>query len=64
MLGHRDLATTARIYAHLTPEGREEVAERMQEVLTDGAAWPTVVKRHELPAASSNLNLEKVPGGE
>src|SRR3979409_1872934 len=36
-LGHRDLATTARIYAHLTPEGREEVAERMHEVLTDGA---------------------------
>jgi integrase len=68
MLGHRDLATTARIYAHLTPEGREEVAERMQEVLTDGAAWPTVVKTvvksHELPAAGAILNLEKVPGGE
>jgi hypothetical protein len=28
MLGHRDITTTFRIYSHLTPEGREDVAER------------------------------------
>src|SRR5258708_9141677 len=33
MLGHRDITTTFRIYSHLTPEGREDVAERMEQVL-------------------------------
>jgi site-specific recombinase XerD len=32
MLGHRDITTTFRIYSHLTPEGREDVAERMEQV--------------------------------
>jgi hypothetical protein len=33
MLGHRDISITLRVYGHLTPEGREDIAGRMQQVL-------------------------------
>lgn len=33
MLGHRDVAITFRVYSHLTPEGQEDIAERMEGVL-------------------------------
>ena len=43
MLGHRDVAVTFRVYSHLTPEGSEDIAERMEAVLA-GPAWAEVVK--------------------
>ena len=33
LLGHRDITITLRVYGHLTPEGREDVAGRMEEAL-------------------------------
>ena len=61
MLGHRDITTTFRIYSHLTPEGREDVAERMEQVLRPAK---TGVKHVESASSGPLLNLEKVPGGE
>lgn len=40
MLGHRDVAVTFRVYSHLTPEGQEDIADRMENVL----AGPMVVE--------------------
>lgn len=44
MLGHRDLATTQRIYAHLVQEGREGIAEVMHAVLSEAPKGRTVVR--------------------
>jgi integrase len=65
MLGHRDITTTFRIYSHLTPEGREDVAERMEQVLRPAKTGvKTGVKHVESASNGPLLNLEKVPGGE
>ena len=34
LLGHSDLATTADVYAHLTPASRQRAAARMDAILT------------------------------
>ena len=36
-LGHSTLATTADIYAHLTPAGSQRVADRMDAILRPAA---------------------------
>jgi hypothetical protein len=65
MLGHRDITTTFRIYSHLTPEGREDVAERMEQVLRPAKTGvKTGVKHVESASNRPLLNCEKVPGGE
>jgi len=71
MLGHRDIAITLRVYGHLTPEGREDVAQRMEQVLgpqvqttavelrsADGAGQP---ERIDFEIAGALLGA---PGGE
>ena len=65
MLGHRDITTTYRIYSHLTPEGREDVAERMEQVLRPTETGvKTGVKRPIEGENRSILSLKEVPGGE
>jgi integrase len=61
MLGQRDMTTIFRVYSHLTPEGREDVAERMEQVLRPAK---TGVKHVESASNGPLLNSEKVPGGE
>jgi hypothetical protein len=50
-----------RIYSHLTPQGREDVAERMEQVLRPAK---TGVKHVESASNGPLLNLKKMPGGE
>ena len=60
MLGHRDITTTFRIYSHLTPEGREDVAERMEQILRPAKTGvKTGVKRLESASNQPLLNSEK-----
>jgi integrase len=33
MLGHRDISITLRGYGYLSPEGRDDIADRLEQVL-------------------------------
>ena len=70
LLGHRDISITLRVYGHLTPEGREDVAGRMEEVLgprVEETAVRTAVRMFEdrLEGAVFEMGTAPlgVPGG-
>lgn len=71
MLGHRDISITLRVYGHLTPEGRDELSERMEGVLgprIEATAVKTAVRMlgTERNGAMSDLEMAPfgVPGGK
>lgn len=65
MLGHRDITTTYRIYSHLTPEGREDVAERMEHVLRPAQTGvQTGVEALARAEQRPILSSKEAPGGE
>lgn len=71
MLGHKSLQTTADIYGHLVPEGRERIAEVMSGVLKLPAGGErlsrTVVNRlpagSQAPRSKNKKTPKGAPGG-
>lgn len=70
MLGHRDISITLKTYGHLTREGREDVAERMEGVLAPRQETKVTTKVNveggTPNGATSELEMTPfvLPGGE
>ena len=62
LLGHRDISITLRVYGHLTPEGREDVAGRLEEVLGPRVE-ETAVRILDESLGGGEFDLEIAPPG-
>jgi integrase len=66
LLGHRDITITLRVYGHLTPEGREDVAGRMEEALgprAEETAVKAAVRIFDDRLAGAVSEMETAPMG-
>lgn len=64
MLGHRDITITLKTYGHLTHEGREDVAERMEGMLApraESTKVKTKVRVLDGTANEATSDLEMTP---
>jgi hypothetical protein len=66
MLGHSSISITADTYGHLTDEGREDVAARLERALVGRVAAMATTSCYQAPPGPdrrSILNLEQPPEG-